>query len=92
MEKIIKIEGVDYKVKRTMRSIMMFEQITGRSVSEISDKIGDILTFYFCILKACNKQTMANVDFDAFVDLIDEHEEVFEQISEALNDKEEKKA
>lgn len=90
--KKIKIGEIEYKVKRTMRSMMMFEQIMEKPVSAITERIEDIMCFYFCILKASNKEQMADMDFDGFVDLIDEHDGIFEQLAEALNEPAEKKA
>lgn len=86
MEKIIiKIEGVDYIIKQSFRSLMMFEEMTNKTVNEITESVADILKLFYCIIKANNINTF-NYSFESFLDLIDEHPEVFQQFTDYLQE------
>ena len=73
------INGKEYKFKRTMRSIMMFEQMKDKSISELSERIEDLVSYYYCVLKACNKES--EITFDEFVDALDEDETLLGQMT-----------
>jgi hypothetical protein len=82
---IVVINGKEYKVKQTMRSIMLFEEMTGKSIGSMdAGKINDVLVMLYCTLKACNKAEFENIDFDAFVDMVDENPAIIQDMSEAI--------
>jgi len=86
MEKvIIKISGVDYKVAQSFRALMLFEDMTAKSVNAMNESIADILKLFYCIIKG-NNMRIFNYTFDEFVDLIDEQPEAFEMFTEYLKE------
>jgi len=82
MEATIEINGVVYKVKKTFRSLMKFEEMTGKSVYRISESINDMVTLFYCVLKVNN----INFDYslDEFIDLLDENEDSITLFSDYL--------
>lgn len=75
MNKIkITIDGVEYTIKQSFRSLMLFEEMTGKNISKMDESIADILKLFYCILKGNNMETFM-YSFDAFVDVIDEKPE-----------------
>jgi hypothetical protein len=91
MKNVVVIDGKEYKVKQTMRSIMLFEEMTGKSVGSMdASKIGDVMMMLYCTLKACNKADFENVDFDSFVDMVDDNPSIVEEISKAISDNKKK--
>ena len=83
----------EYKVKRTNRALMLYEDIFKRSLDEISGTLTDMYRVFYCILKA-NNPTF-KYTFDEFVDNVsDENPQAFADYqayliklaSEGLND------
>jgi hypothetical protein len=66
----IKIAGKEYILKQSFRGLMMFEEMTSKPV-EALETMKDILTLFFCLLKACNKETF-KYDLEDFVDALDD--------------------
>lgn len=80
-EKIIKIGDNEYLIKKSYRSLLEFEEMTGKSVTEIGKTIKDLLIFFFCMLKANNKITF---NFIEFLDLIDKYPESVDEFNEYI--------
>ena len=76
----MKINDIDYNIKFNLRSMLLFEQITGK-IFEIKTLTDEYILFYACIL-ANNKHT--NMTFDDFLNYVDEHPELFIEFSEIL--------
>ncbi len=58
MEKItIKIENKDLIIKQSFRALMLFEEMTSKTVNEMNESVADILKLFYCILKANNLDT-----------------------------------
>lgn len=66
MTSTIKIKNTDYAVKQTIRSIFLFEQITGKTF-EVQTTLDNYLYFY-CILLANNPDF---ISWDEFIDELD---------------------
>lgn len=81
----IKIGENEYKIKQSFRALLLFEELSGKDVSDIKDSVSDILKLFYCILKANNKDIF-NYTFDEFIDLIDENYESVDLFSKFLND------
>lgn len=89
----IKIGEKEYKIRQSFRALLLFEELSGKDVSDIKDSVTDILKLFYCILKANNKDTF-NYTFDEFIDLIDENYEsvdVFSKFLTELNNEPKKK-
>lgn len=65
------------ELKHTMRSMMMYENITG--TSKMPNNMTDILTLYYCIVIASCKDY--SITFDDFIDECDEHPEIIDTIT-----------
>jgi hypothetical protein len=82
-ETTITIDGKVLRVKQSFRALMMFEEITKRSVYQMNESVNDIITLFYCILKANNKDAFTYT-FDQFVDLIDEAPESIDAFNSYL--------
>lgn len=76
----IKIGDKTYKVKQTIRALFLFEEITGKPF-EIKTTMDNYLYFY-CLLLANNPDFM---DWDNFIDLLDDDASIITQLTEILN-------
>jgi len=86
MEKItIKINELEYIIKQSFRALMLFEEMTEKTVNEMTESVADILKLFYCILKG-NNLTTFKYSFDEFLDTIDEQPEVFTQFTEYLQE------
>jgi hypothetical protein len=85
MESIkIKIGEFEFQIKQSFRALMIFEKLTGKSVSQSNDSINDIMMMFYSIIKGCNKNF--DFDFEFFVDLVDENPKSIEVFTKYLND------
>ncbi|WP_080902951.1 hypothetical protein [Parabacteroides sp. Marseille-P3160] len=66
----IKIRGVEYELRYSLRALFIYEQITGKRYEEGDASVNDFLLFYSYLL-ASNKNFPLD-DFDAFIDVCDE--------------------
>lgn len=82
----ITIAGIEYKIKQSFRALMMFEEMTGKSVNQVDDSVADILKLFYCILKGNNLNTFTYT-FDEYLDIIDEQPEVLTQFTDYLEEK-----
>lgn len=78
----ITINKKDYKVKYTIRACFIFEQITGRAF-EIKTLLDNYLFFYSMIL-ANNPDNV--LDWDEFLDALDEDKDLFNQLMGLVDD------
>jgi len=81
--KTITLNGIEYVVKQSFRSLMKFEEMTKKSVSEMSTSIADLITLLYCILSSNNRETF-KFTYDEFVDVIDESPDTINQFSQYL--------
>lgn len=66
------IGNLDLKVKQSFRALMMFEEMTGKSVNQMNENLNDIMKLFYCVLKANNRDIFV-CTFDEYIDLIDEN-------------------
>jgi len=78
--KTIKIKGIDYKVKYTIRALFLMEQITGKTF-EIK-KLLDNYLFFYCMILANNKDKEKILGWDDFLDALDSDPELMKQLTE----------
>lgn len=82
MEIKIKINGKEYKVKQSLRALMLFEQITGRFATEITPSINDTVVLFYSLLKSNNKDF--EISQDELIDIIDEQPEILDNFNDYL--------
>lgn len=78
--KTIKINGIDYKVKYTIRALFLMEQITGKPF-EIKTLLDNYL-FFYCMILANNKDKEKILGWDEFVDALDDDKELMKQLTD----------
>ena len=84
--KEIEINGKNYKLKYTVRSLFIFEQITGKSF-KIESLLDNYLFFYSMIL-ANNRDDI--LDWDTFIDALDEDPTLFKRMSDIIEEQQKK--
>lgn len=80
--KTIKINGKDYNIKYTIRSLFIFEQITGKSF-EIKTLL-DNYVFFYSMLLACNTDDV--LTWDEFIDALDNDPTILKQMNDVVED------
>lgn len=80
MKSTIKIKNTDYAIKQTIRSIFLFEQITGKQF-ELNSTLDNYIYFY-CILLANNPDFMT---WDEFINNLDEDPTILINLNAVLN-------
>lgn len=80
MKKEIKINGITYTLKNSLRNHFVFEEITGHGFNV--NKTIDWITFFYSTLLA-NNETFSLV-FEDFVALCDEYPEAFKEFQQFI--------
>ena len=78
----ITINKKQYKVKYTIRALLIFEQITGKPFN-ISTLFDNYL-FFYCLLLANNPDNV--IEWEEFIDAIDSDKDLYQQLSKAVTD------
>lgn len=86
--KKIKIKGKTYNLKYTVRSLFIYEQITGKPFK--IETLLDNYVFFYSIILANNKDKDEVLTWDEFIDAIDNDPNLFGAINDAIEDKQEK--
>lgn len=81
MNNTITINGVDYKIKYTIRALFIMEQITGKPF-QVNTLLDNYIFFYSMIL-ANNKDKI--LDWNDFIDALDNDPNLFKQLTEIGN-------
>lgn len=84
--KEIEINGKNYKLKYTVRSLFIFEQITGKSF-KIESLLDNYLFFYSMIL-ANNKDDV--LSWDDYINAMDEDPTLFKRMSDIIEEQQKK--
>lgn len=82
----IEFDGREITLKRTLRSLMMFENITSRSFT-----IGtttDVLTYFYAVVLCSDKDV--DLTFEKFIDILDEQPTLLEEFQKWLIEDNEK--
>lgn len=83
MNNTITINGINYKVKQTIRALFIFEQITKKPF-KIETLLDNYIYLYSIIL--ANNEKLLN--WDEFINALDEDKSIYEQLMKILdNDK-----
>lgn len=81
MKDFVTIKGNDYKVKSTLRAIMMYEYMTEEAFKITT--LTDTILFYYCLLKVNNTDTF-NYDPQELIDIFDEEPALLGKIEQIL--------
>ena len=81
----IKINGIEYTVKKSYRALMLFEEMAGKNLDALKDSVSDLILLFYCILKANNRDNF-QYTFDEFIDVIDENPYSVEVFSNYLTE------
>lgn len=84
--KEITLNNKVYKVKYTIRALFIFEQITGKSFK--LETLLDNYVFYYSIILANNPDNV--IDWDEFIDALDNDPKILEEFGKVLSDEEKK--
>lgn len=76
------IKDKEYKLKITLRGMMLFEQITGKPFA-INGMMDEYVYFYSLLL--ANNQD-CNLDFNDFIDALDENPTLISEFKNLLED------
>lgn len=74
----IKIKEIEYVIKQSFRTYILFEEMTGKQVGDI-ETTKDNITLIYCTFKGCNKNF--SFSFDEFIDLLDENPGIFSEFA-----------
>lgn len=85
-EKVIKIAGVEYPLKMTIRAMIEYESMSGHSIGTI-ETLKDVTQLFYCTLKAGGK----DITYDQFMDMIDSEAGILNEFSALMADPVEKK-
>lgn len=78
--KKITINGKEYKIKYTIRSLFIFEQITKKPFE--MNTLLDNYVFFYSIILANNEDVL---EWNEFIDALDNDPTIFQQINDAVN-------
>ena len=76
----VNIKGNEIELKYTMRSMILFENITDKTFNP--EGVTDILTYFYCVVLASSKDY--TLTFDEFIDFIDDNPNIMKEFSEWL--------
>ena len=82
----IEINGKNYKLKYTIRSLFIWEQITGKSF-KIENMLDNYIFFYSMILANNPDETL---DWDTFLDALDADPTLFKKMSDIIEEQQKK--
>lgn len=80
----IKLKEQELVIKKSNRALILFEEMTGKNVYDM-DGYGDLIKSFYCILKA-NNRDIFTMDFDTFLDILDEDETPIEVFNDFLQE------
>lgn len=84
MKDLITINAVEYKLGFSLRARIIYEQIAGKPMEENMQTLENII-FFYSILCAFNRDTF-KMNFDEFLDYLENHEGVYGDLLTWAND------
>ena len=78
----ITIKGKEIELVNTMRTMIMYENITEKTFAP--ESVTDIIIYMYCVVLASSKDY--SLTLDDFIEYIDENPDIFEQFSTWLTD------
>lgn len=83
----IKINDKEIELKQTVRSLIIYENITGQSMLQ-PQTMEDVLTYFFCVVLGSSKDY--SIKYEDFLDTIDENPSVIQEFTEWMREQAEK--
>jgi len=83
---MIKIKGKRMELKNTNRSLLKFEEMTGKNVLDMDNTYTDTLKLFYCVVYGANYKII-DFDFEGFLDILDDDETLTEQFTQYLKRK-----
>lgn len=77
------IGGTKFELKKSFRSLMEFEKMTGKNSFAPSTSITDTVTLFYCMMLAGNAGTF-KMSFDEFLIELDNDDTIFAKFNEYL--------
>jgi hypothetical protein len=83
----VKLIDKTYKIKPSVRSMLEYEKMTGKSSFHF-EGLEAMITFLFCSLKANNRkgENLFTLDYEDFIDILDEHPEALTTFTNMVTD------
>lgn len=78
----ITIKGKEIELVNTMRTMIMYENITEKTFAP--ESVTDIIIYMYCVVLASSKDY--SLTLDDFIEYIDENPDIFEQFGAWLTD------
>lgn len=78
----IKLADVEYIIKLSFRSLMTYEDLSGKPYNQISSLKDTLIYMYSCIISSND----ITITWDAFLDAIDEDQKALEEFLQRLNE------
>ena len=79
----ITIPDKEYLIIKNYKSMLLYEQETGRSITELKQNLTDLMLLFYCIVKANNQ---IDFTFEQFVNLVDERPASMDEFNQYLVD------
>lgn len=76
----ITIKDKDIELKNTLRSMIMYENITEKSFNP--ETVTDIITYMYCVVIASSNDY--TLTFDEFINYVDENPTIFDEFGQWL--------
>ena len=91
MNTTVTINKKKYPVRMGFRALLEFEEMTGKNANQLGElTTKEMISLFYCGIKAgCRKEAKKfNYDFEGFIDLIEDHPEIIEQMGTVFNPEE----
>lgn len=82
----IKIGNNEFLVKRTYRSLMLFEETCGISITQLR-YVKDYIMLFYCVIKLNNT---INFTYEQFIDMLEQDQDALNKFNQYLIDLDEK--
>lgn len=79
----LKINENEIELKHTLRSLILYENVTGQTFAA-PQTIQDIITYFYCVVVGSSKDY--SLSFDEFVDVLDEQPNLINEFTQWIQD------
>lgn len=78
----MKIDNKEYKIKMTLKALFAYEELTGKPFNPQTTM--EMYMYFYCVILVNNPSF--NMTFDDFINLNDEHPELFKEFQKIAMD------